>query len=257
MAEAKTTTGGRAAIFGAPLSWIAIFGAVLGATAIIPMIYYMEGGAVFPLATSLLPLTGLVLGPYAGAVAGLIGGIIGLFINPSAFSTGALGIIDSWILPPLAAGLIANKKWYALVPVWIILSAIWLTVPYSWPGPPAFPPADPNMWIGIAWMVGGGLFITVVLGYKFLNNWLRTEDPKRLFVAVFFVAWVAREIGHLMGWIWYDIYFSFPPSLNIWLGEFAVPWQATIFYVVSAIIGTAILRGLKRSGLKKIPRAVW
>ena len=257
MAETKTSAQ-RASIFGAPLSWIAIFGAILGATGIIPLIYYMEGGAVFPLATALLPVTGLVLGPFAGAVAGLIGGIIGLFINPAAFATGVLGIFDGWILPPLAAGLVANRKWYWLVPLWIVGSVLFMFVPYAWPGPAGgFPAFDPNMWQGIAWVTGGGLLWTVVLGYKHLNLWLRSDSPVKIFIAVWFTTWIARELGHLFGWIWYDIWYVFPPSLNIWLGLFAVWWQASIFYTVAAIIGTAILRGLKKSGLKKIPRAVW
>jgi hypothetical protein len=118
--EHKTTEGEReftgramASIFGAPISWIALFGALMGALSIIPMIFYPFGGG-FASAGMIIfgPMAGLILGPWAGAIAGLIGGLIGMFISPGSYPLGFIDVMLSGVLLPVFWGL--AKPYYPL-----------------------------------------------------------------------------------------------------------------------------------------------
>ena len=99
--DREFTGRGMASIFGAPISWIALFGALMGALSIVPMIFYPFGGG-FASAGMLVfgPLAGLILGPWAGAIAGLIGGLIGILVGVGgSWLFGKLGTMQTVILP--------------------------------------------------------------------------------------------------------------------------------------------------------------
>ena len=54
--------GGMATIFGAPISWIALFGAICAVTTVIPFYFYVTGGGYVSVASGLfMPLAGQVL----------------------------------------------------------------------------------------------------------------------------------------------------------------------------------------------------
>src|SRR3989304_733929 len=97
-------------IRGAPLSWVALFGALTGVGSLIPVVAYPMGGGYASLSTIVLfPVTGLFLGPWAGLVAGLIGGIIGMFVAPGAYPMGPMDVALSGAMAPFVVGLLARR----------------------------------------------------------------------------------------------------------------------------------------------------
>jgi hypothetical protein len=80
---ARTYRGqGMATVLGGPISWVALFGALIGALSIVPMLFYLSGGGYVSAGMIIFaPLAGIVLGPWAGFVAALIGGLIGMFLR--------------------------------------------------------------------------------------------------------------------------------------------------------------------------------
>jgi hypothetical protein len=125
---------GMASIFGAPISWIALFGALMGALSIVPMIFYPFGGG-FASAGMIIfgPMSGLVLGPWAGAVAGLVGGLIGMFISPGSYPLGLIDVFLSGVFLPIFWGL-AKPYYRILYSLYLALDRILhpMSILYSW-----------------------------------------------------------------------------------------------------------------------------
>ena len=98
-----------AGIFGAPISWVALVGALMGALAIVPFIFYPFGGGFMSAGMGVFgPIGGMLLGPWAGAIAGFIGGFIGMMISPGAYPLGFVDVFLSGVFFPV------NN-----VPVWL------------------------------------------------------------------------------------------------------------------------------------------
>ena len=90
--EEKFEAKSAVSIFGAPVSWVALFGALIGALSLVPFLFYVNGGGFMSAGMGIFgPLAGVMLGPFAGFVAGAIGGVIGMFISPAAYP---LGFVD-------------------------------------------------------------------------------------------------------------------------------------------------------------------
>jgi hypothetical protein len=127
---------GMARIFGAPISWVALFGALMGALSIVPMIFYPFGGGFASAGMVVFgPLSGVILGPWAGAIAGIIGGLIGMFISPASYPLGIVDVFLSGAFLPLAWGLSHPRYRKIFIPVFIIAFLLHLVIPYIWPGP--------------------------------------------------------------------------------------------------------------------------
>ena len=256
--EVETAQRG-AVIYGVPISWIIVWGALAGFGTIIPLVVFIEGGSMFTLASVFGIVLGLVLGPVGGFIAGCIGGVLGLFINPIAYSTPYYGWLGPGIMA-LIAGFIANGEWR--IPLIISISSIigFVLFPYVlYPGPTwaGALPADwylALLWIGWAPIV---LLVALVGATKILPTWLKEGNPAQLFIAMFLTMWISREIEHTIGWIFYNIQFQFPMFFNIFIGIYIVWWQATLMFTIGSIIGVAIILGLRRSGLRKIEGSIW
>src|SRR5262245_60859429 len=119
-------------------AWIAIYGALIAVTSLIPTIPYPTGGGILPLSVSLAALAPLILGLAGGSLAALLGGVLGSFVNPVAYP---FGIIDAFFMamfPALCTGIVFHKR----KAVWLTASLLILVsgifaeiVPYMYPGP--------------------------------------------------------------------------------------------------------------------------
>jgi hypothetical protein len=266
MAEAKTesavteqvreVTGKRGVtMLGVPISWVAIWGALLGVTSLIPVVIFVgsEGGN-FPLSTALAPIVGLVLGPYGGFVAGLVGGTIGMFLNPAAYYMGVGNILDV-AMAALVTGWIINKRWYFSAALIAAMALAFNIIPFYVLNIYT-PPIDPAVHLAM-WFYYVGLAVLCVTGWNILPKWIKGTNPAKMFVAGLILVWVGVAPGHLMGWIAFDVLYNFPIASNILVGTYIMPIQRIEILVLGALIGTAILVALRRAGLRKIPGAAW
>jgi hypothetical protein len=256
--EVETAQRG-AVIYGVPISWIIVWGALAGFGTFIPLVVFIEGGSMFTLASVFGIILGMVLGPVGGFIAGCIGGTIGLFLNPVAYATPYFG----WMGPGIAAliaGSMANGEWRIPLLTHIVWIIGFVLFPYVlWPGPTWAGALTADWYMALVW-IGWAPLVIVAAGVwftKLIPNWLREGNYAQLFVAMWLTMWVARENEHTLGWIFYNVQYQFPMFFNVFIGVYIVWWQATLMFTIGSIIATAIIIGLRRSGLRKIERAIW
>jgi hypothetical protein len=248
---------GMASIFGAPISWIALFGALMGALSIVPMVFYPFGGG-FASAGMIIfgPMSGLVLGPWAGAVAGLVGGLIGMFISPGSYPLGLIDVFLSGVFLPIFWGLAKPyyRKFY--IPFTLLWIAYYIFCPYYIPGQAAGFGAvrQPMYFLSFIWGPLGLLF--VILMQKTLLKWMKApQTGKRLLGYILYMA------GPTSAWLlpWIGVYFwalKYPPQtaeLNNW-----VAWYFYILpiSVATGIVAMLLIRALEKSGLRRVPGGI-
>jgi len=251
--EREFKGAGMATIFGAPISWIALFGALMGALSIVPMIFYPFGGGFASAGMVIFgPLSGLVLGPWAGSISGLIGGLIGMFISPASYPLGFVDVILSGMLLPLCWGLAHPRYIKIFVPVGIIFIIITSLWPWVFPGEAGgfAPVQQPTFFFSYIWATLGVL-AAIFLQKRFLNGMTSESFLNRI------VSFILYQFAPVTLWLmpWIGVYFVFlkyPPdlaTLNFW-----VSWW---FYIIpicvaSGIVAMLLTRALERSGLRRI-----
>jgi hypothetical protein len=251
---------GMATILGAPISWVAIFGALIGGLSFIPMLFYLTGGGFISAGMIIFaPLAGIVLGPWAGFVAALIGGIIGMFLSPGSYPLGLIDANLSGSFIALTWGLAAHRRYAKYFIPW---SAFWivfcLIVPYRtalWVGGDFGHAAEPSYTISWLWAyVGLALFVVNTLGGGFLWRWVRNPGSSQvsMFAGVLGISFIACTTW-MVPWIGlYNWLLAFPADVAIsvnygaWIG-YAIPVS-----VASSIVITLAITALRRSGLRRV-----
>ena len=252
MGEEKTTT---ATIGGAPVSWVALMGALLGGGTIIPLIYYIEGGGYHSLSYAVIVLVACILGPWGATTSGLIGGIIGFFLAPG---TDLSTVFTYYVLPPLAAGLILNGKWKYVVWVPLIGLIFYELVPWYWPGDPRLGALPQPLLAFSPWYDFLSFPLLITVGRKKVGEWIRGNDKKKMFFGILLLQWISAEMWHLWGWAFYlEFFVPFPAYVVAVIEAFTVPFERLMLQIVAGIVGVPILQTLRKSGLRKIPGAVW
>jgi hypothetical protein len=212
-------------------SLIAIFGALITLSSLIPLSIVIGGYGVFNLTWITQTLTGILLGPYLGGGAAAIGGLVGNLISPSGFGPIA------FVLPVLAAveaGLIVWGRWRIAALLLGYLIIIWFLLP-----------AGVTLWPTSLFHILG-LAIIIVLGRKLPIMIRDVKNPKRLFIGWLLTAYCADVTRHMLGNIFSIVILSFPPESFL----LALPFTAieqTMFAVSSGLIGTSILLSITKA----------
>ena len=205
---------------------------VLGTSAMITFSSIMHSGLTAPL-----------LGPLFGTLAGFIFGWLVPYVNPAS----SIGIL-TFLAPTLAAlmsGLVLFNRWKEATIILAVQIAIWLAHPFAW-----YELMPLILWEFIPVFI----FILVPPVRKWIINSIVTLDVKRLPIALWCLAWIARIGGDVvtgnnvavwvLGWgtpemypFWapLTIYYAIADSLNCLIG---------------AIIGSAVLIAVHKSGLR-------
>lgn len=264
MAETKSSQAKSAAtIAGAPISWVAIIGALMGAGQLVPLVYYVEGGGYHPLSKALYVPVAAILGTWGGVVAITIGGIIALFLAPGAASGLISSLAFDYIMLAVVIGWSLNGKWRECAVLWAIGVVVYILFPWIIPGqafvegagivgPYTFWP----WFIGANWFDIGSIIPVLILVRSKLPQWIRSEDPKLMAAAIVFTVWVS-QISHLYGWGYYSLLYTVPAELIAILSAFSVPLERVVLAVVGALVGVPLLRTLRKSGLRSIPGSAW
>lgn len=252
---------GMATLLGAPISWVALFGALVGALSIIPMLFYLTGGGFVSAGMIIFaPLAGIVLGPWAGYVAALIGGLIGMFLSPGSYP---LGLIDANLSGGFIAlfwGLAADRKYAKYFIPWTVFWIVFsIVVPYRtglWISSDKFGGVgEPAYTLSWAWAyVGLALYVVNLVTGGFLWRWARdaASDRTHLFLGVLGISAIACS-SWMMPWIGvYNWLLQFPPDAAT-----AVNYGAWIGYLIpisvaSSIVITLTVIALRRSGLRRM-----
>ena len=253
--EREFERSSMSSILGAPLSWVALMGALCGVGSLIPILPYAGGGGYASLSTIVLfPITGLLLGPWAGFVAGLIGGIIGLFIAPGAFPMGPLDVIFSGAMVPLVIGLLARRWRWVMLGWWVFGILLVIIFPYRIPGQAQgfAPPPEPAYMLSY-WWVWVGLIVWIVWAFTPIGSWVYRGQPLLKQIVGFMVAVYAGLCAHYPIYTQPYVYaLKWPPELTITQNLASV-----VLYVISMVllglVAFGLFRALWRTGLRRIP----
>jgi uncharacterized membrane protein len=226
------------------LALIAVWTAILLACSVL-IIYPLPGTPASITFSSVLhsSLTAPLLGPVYGTVAGLIFGILIPYANPAS-SMGLLTFLSPMIAA-LMSGLVLFNRWREAALILVLEVAIWMAHPFAW-----YQLMPIIMWEFVPVFI----FILVPPVRKFIVNSIVKGDEKRLPIALFCLAFIARIGGDVatgnniavwtLGWGTPDMYPYWAPM--------------TIYYaiadslncLVGAIIGTGVLTAVRRSGIR-------
>jgi len=196
MTESKPK--GRLYLFGTPIAWVAVYGALVGVTSLVPILPYAGGGGFWPLATPLAGIAPLILGPVGGIAAAIVGGIIGMFISPPAYPLGIVDAVCVVVLPSIFVGLALNMKKYKWIFLgWqILMTIIFFVVLYYYPGVVGGWPPIPEGTYFLSTLYYWLLPIIVLLspiGTKYIYNWARSTNARQRSIGVFLGTWMAMN----------------------------------------------------------------
>lgn len=251
--EVKFEAKSSVAIFGAPLSWVALFGSLIGAFSIIPMSFYTSGGGFMSAGMGIFaPVCGMILGPWAGFVSGTIGGLIGMMILPSAYPMGLLDIVLSGSIMPLCWGLFIPKYYKWLLVIFPTNAAVYYIVPYYFPGYRIglSPPLEPYYSLS-----RHAVILSVIIFFPFCKKFMRMmESPEKRahitgMVGITYLAnamWVAP-------WSWpYTLLYRIPLEPSYVTAYFG--WFNHTIPIVAATttIGYFLINAVRKGRLKVV-----
>ncbi|MCF2137604.1 MAG: hypothetical protein K9W43_10280 [Candidatus Thorarchaeota archaeon] len=245
---------------GASIAFIAVYGAINGALALVPIFPYVGGGGFLPLCVVFEAIGPLVLGPIGGILAAIIGGVIGMFISPATYPLGPVDVLLTGILPAVYVALFINsddnKYWVLSLLAMIVTSVYGIVWPYIWPG------VTGETW-NITVLLAGAIFWLpwliiefTPLGKSMIPKWSRDERPKFQYLGVFLAVLMGLEMWFLPWALVYWYLFSYSVALGI-ATFIAYSWWVPTLAIITTIIAIAIVEAMKRSGLPRIPRAIW
>ncbi len=245
---------------GASIAFIAVYGAINGALALVPIFPYVGGGGFLPLCVVFEAIGPLILGPVGGILAAVIGGVIGMFISPATYPLGPVDVLLTGILPALYVALIINaddnKYWVLSLLAMIVTSVFAIFWPYIWPGITGETWTIEFLLAGLMFWLPWLIIEFTPIGKTKIPEWSRMEDPKTRYLGVL----LAVLMGLMMWFIpWGMVYwYIFEYSVALAIGTFiAYSWWVPTLAVITTIIAVAVVESLKRSGLPRIPRAIW
>lgn len=225
------------------LAMIVIWTALVIACVLV-VIYPVPGTPVWITLSSILSsgLTAPLLGPTGGTVSGMVLGLAGPYLNPLTYLWPLTFL--SPMLAALMSGLVLFNRWKEATLILACQMGIWFAHPFAWYR--LMPIVSWEYWLAL-------ILITVPPVRRRIIDSIVTRNPATLPLALWCLAWVSRVGGDVITgnnaaiWVlkWtYDMYFFWAPM--------------TIYYAIvdslncvgGALIGTAVLLALKRSGFR-------
>jgi hypothetical protein len=258
----KSTTAQGMRIGGASIAWITLYGALCGVTALIPIFPYVGGGGYVPLQNMFSAIAPILLGPVGGIVSATVGGIIGMFIAPGAFPLQLVDVILTGTLPAMVVALMVNahQRWGLAVAWTILVGIIGTLFPFYVPGASAGFAQPPNavvyfLLVAYYWAIPLIVLLTP-LGRRLIPEWARSEDRQRKYIGLL-LAFLLGLFTWFLPWslpYWYVYEYTPAAGVATLIGYM---WWVPLFAVVIAIIAVPLVEALRRSGLPKIPGALW
>lgn len=260
MTEERTRERASMGYGGASLAFIAVYGAINGALALIPIFPYFGGGGFIPLSLIFTAIGPLILGPIGGIIAAILGGFIGMFVSPAMFPLGLLDVVLTGILPAVFVALMFNTDkaldWILTILAVALTGIMFIVFPYIWPTIAGSSAGIVYWSTTLVFWVPWLIILLTPLGKSWIPEWARGEDPKKQYFAVFLGILMALEVFYYWWGAPYWYIFAYPIDLAI-VTNLGYLWWWPILAAITTIIAIPLVEALKRSGLPRIPRAIW
>jgi hypothetical protein len=216
------------------IAFIAIFAALYAVLGYIPLFYIFGAyGQFITAALVVAPIIGIILGPVGGALATAIGGLVGMAISgnaPMGIFTFLPGTFDA-----LCVGLAFRGKWYAAAGIFAIFIISFSALPSI---------GDARYFV---WLHAVALFLLLSPATTLATKYIKTFDPQKLVLGVGILAFIGVLVDHILGSLIYQSLTPFEPA--VWESvAFIYPVERLLVTIVSAIVGAAVIRGIKTTG---------
>ena len=214
---------------------VAVWAALLAVSSLLPAIPLIGVGGTMSISNALLPLAGIMFGPWAGALVAAIGGFIGQLLAPATAAFGIWTFLIGVIFA-LHAGFMAEGKKIPSIILPIIPAILWMTNPIGRSVP------EELIFIGLGFIFS---ILGCTIGAKFL---LEKKNVATLFVAILFIAFASFVTSSMFAnWLALLMY-QLPREA--WLAVLALaPIERFIFSIAAGIIGVPLLMGLPKVGV--------
>jgi hypothetical protein len=191
------------------------------------------------------PITGIVLGPYAGFLSSLIGVMIGHFIyfrGPYEFLFTLGAPIGAMI-----SGFLFRRRWKTVLTYYTVLFAIYFITPVAWQLPVW------GMW-NVYLAYASLLVVTVIMVKK--KSW--NLDSKGLLHAMVMCAFIGLEADVLFRIVvfipgqTYKLFYDYSVETLrlVWMeGAAETPIKVALSTLVTAIVGPPVIRAVKKMKL--------
>jgi hypothetical protein len=218
-------------------AFIAIFAALYTVLGYVPLFYiFGTYGQFITAALAVAPIAGIILGPVGGTLAVSIGGLAGMAITgnmPIGIFTFLPGAFDA-----LCVGLAFRGKRYFSA---VIFSAFII-------GFVALPSIG-DAWYFV-WFCLIALFLLLSPATTFATEYIKTFDAEKLALGVGIFAFIGVLVDEIVGSFFYQSVMT-PLAPSVWEGvAFVYPVERVLATILSAIIGAAIIRSVKTTGLR-------
>jgi hypothetical protein len=218
---------------------IVCFTALCVALSFLPMFQMIGLFRTITVASIIVPLMGIILGRYLGALSAFFGGLLAVLINPIfAYPSFIAGPVSAFCAGSLYAGkrsecVLVYLGLLVLFGFYPVVGPVWL---FPW-----------VMWFHIF-----GFLLLVSPLQSRASRSFRSENPERLFFALFVTMLVSTLAGQLAGTLAFEA-FSFEAGLfdansmnGIWVGlTFAYPVERIIIAALASALGAPLLRVLR------------
>lgn len=218
------------------VAFIAIFAALYAVLGYVPLFYIFGAYGQFITAALLIaPIIGIILGPVGGALAVAIGGLVGMAITgnaPMGIFTFLPGMFDA-----LCVGLTFRGKWYVSAVIFGAFIIAFAALPSI---------GDARYFI---WFHAVALFLLLSPATTVATEYIKTFNAQKLVLGVGIFSFIGVLVDHIVGsFIYQSMIAPLPPS--IWEAvAFIYPVERLLATIATAIMGAAIIRGVKATGL--------
>lgn len=230
---------------------IAIFAALYSVVKLIPMGPMIGLSGTFSIADCLVPIYGIILGPYIGGSSVVLGTFLSFaFGRPVNFM--GLDFLPAFA-NTVAIGFLMRKKWIPAIILNVALLAIFLANPLTvWSYSVTI--GSSTIAIPFVWLHIVALAVLISpLGYK-AGSWIKSLKPAFIVVGVAILAFIGTMMQHLTGNILTEVVRTqltgvmAPETLTtiVWPSVFVLyPWERLTLVVLSVVIGVPLVKALK------------
>lgn len=189
-------------------------------------------------ASTIVPLMGIVLGRYLGAISAFFGGVLAMFLSPIL---GYPSLVAGPVTAFCAGSLFAGKR-NACILLYLVLMVVF-----------GFYPVVGPVWLFplVMWFHIVGFLILVSPLQSYASRNFKSENPDRMFVVFFVTTLVSTLVGQVAGTLAFEVVLFDASFLEgFWVGlTVAYPMERIIIAAIASAIGAPLLRVLRSANL--------
>ncbi len=231
---------------------IAIFSSLYGVIRLIPLGPMIGLSGSFSVSDSLVPLYGIILGPFTGGVSIIIGTFLAMALGKAPVFLG-LDFLPAFV-NAVALGFLVKRKWKSVILLNFALIIIFLLSPYSLIIA-EIPLGGGTLIFPFVWLHLIALIVLISPLRSLAINWIETLKTAYLPWGLAIVAFIGTMMQHLTGNLVFELTWGAPIGgltadgfQGIWtVAFFAYPVERAVLVLIAVLVGVPLVRILKKS----------